>query len=86
MVPRVCASRSYWAIHLAHGVSIAAVAWSGWLAWRTYARVGKRVPGEEGSAGDRERFLAVAGLMVSGFSLVSLAAHWIPSLVLGACQ
>jgi hypothetical protein len=86
MVSWVCATHNYWAIHLAHVISIMVVGWSGLLAWRAYARVGRGVPGEAGDAADRERFVAVSGLLISAFSILSLIAHWIPNFILSACQ
>ena len=86
MVSWVCATHNYWAIHLVHVISIIVAAWSGLLAWRAYGRVGRGVPGEAGDAGDRERFLAVSGLLISSFSILSLIAHWIPNFILSACQ
>jgi hypothetical protein len=86
MVSWVCATHNYWAIHLSHVISVAVVAWSGLLAHRAYLRVGRGVPGEAGDANDRERFVAVGGLLVAAFSIVSLTAHWIPNFILSACQ
>lgn len=86
MVSWVCATHNYWAFHLAHAMSIALVSWSILLSWRAYARTGQGVPGEEGDAADRERFVSVMGLIVGSFSILSLIAHWIPNFLLGACQ
>ena len=86
MVSWICATHNYWAIHLAHVLSLAIVSASGVLAHRAYLRVGRGVPGEAGDANDRERFIAVAGMLVASFSIVSLIAHWIPNFILSACQ
>jgi hypothetical protein len=86
MVSWVCATGNAWTIHLAHAVSLAVVTWSGLLARRAYVRVGRGVPGEAGDAADRERFLAVAGMLIAAFSFLSLLAHWIPNFVLSPCQ
>ena len=86
IVSWVCSTRNYLPIHFAHVVSILIVAWAGLLSHRAYVRAGRGVPGEAGDINDRERFISMAGMLLSLFSIVSLIAHWMPNVILGPCQ
>lgn len=86
LVPWVCGTGQYWTIHLAHLTTTLLIAAAGWMSWRVWERVGRGVPGEDGHGTDRDRFLAMMGMLSAAFFLLLLAAHWIPNFLLGACQ
>jgi len=59
----------------------------GWFAWNNYDRTGREWPrGEEDGVLIRSRFLAIVGLLLSGLSLLAIAAQTIPMLVLTPCS
>ncbi len=56
------------------------------MAWRQWKEMGAVVPGEEGGALPRSRFMALTGIVFSAaFSLV-IVAQTIPELILGSCE
>jgi len=56
------------------------------IAWREWKAIGAVVPGEEGGALPRSRFMAISGIAFSAaFSLV-IVAQTIPELILGSCE
>lgn len=86
LAPWVCATGQYWTIHLTHLAAAIIVFSAGWMSRRVWVRVGRGVPGEDGHGHDRDRFLAVMGMLSSAFCLLLLFAHWIPNLLMGACD
>jgi hypothetical protein len=56
------------------------------ISWRNWQQAGKHWPGEAGDAVTRSRFLAVLGLLFSGFSLLLIVAHWLPVFFYRQCQ
>jgi hypothetical protein len=65
----------------------AALAASGVLiSWRNWRRIGGEGEKGGGDATSRSRFMAVVGLLFSGFSALVIVAMWLPVLFYRQCQ
>jgi hypothetical protein len=57
-----------------------------WLSWRDWTVVGRLTRAEGATLSERTRFLAISGLLLSGFSVVLILALWLPMFVFNPCQ
>jgi hypothetical protein len=57
-----------------------------WVSWRDWSSVGRIARAEGETIGDRTRFLALCGLILSTFSVVLILAMWVPMIVFNPCQ
>lgn len=81
----VCRSGYSFVITLITLISLALCAFGGYLAWRSWQKVGREYPGEGGDWVTRSRFMAVGGLILSALFFVSILAQEIPNWIVGAC-
>ncbi len=91
LVPYVCGTGREWALHLVTVGTAAVAAAATGVAWRARSRLdgnGEDRSGEEGVARrlGRQRFLAVAGLLLSGFFLALILVEGLPALLMDACE
>ncbi|MDB4947606.1 MAG: uncharacterized protein JWM27_255 [Gemmatimonadetes bacterium] len=56
------------------------------VAWRNWRLVGREWPGGEGGPQPRSRFMAATGVLVSALMLLTVVAHWLPTLFISPCQ
>ena len=85
-VPATCTGGSPLVLHLIHGTCLlVAIAGAG-IAWRSWRVAGAGWAGETGGPTARSRFLAGLGLSGSVLFALTIAAQWIPTLVLHPCQ
>lgn len=91
LVPYVCGTGREWALHLATAALAAVAATATGVAWRARSRLGE----DGGGAGDgeeagrklgRQRFLAVGGILLSGFFLGLILVEGLPALIMDACE
>ena len=57
-----------------------------WVSWRDWSVVGRISRAEGATLGERTRFLAFSGLLLSSFSIVLILALWLPMIVFSPCQ
>ena len=57
-----------------------------WMSWRDWGAVGRTARAELGTTIDRTRFVALSGVILSGFSLVLILWMWVPLIVFDPCQ
>ena len=57
-----------------------------WLSWRDWSAVGRISSAEGATVTDRTRFLALSGLILSAFAVVTMLAMWLPLIVFDPCQ
>ncbi len=57
-----------------------------WLSWRDWSAVGRISRAEGATITERTRFIALSGLLLSTFSVVLIAALWVPMIVFNPCQ
>lgn len=84
LVARVCHTGDTWLLHLLTLLTLALAGAGALIAWRQWQRIGRQWPNGGGVA-TRSRFLAVAGMLLSGLSGLIILAEGIPNFVLGAC-
>ena len=73
-------------LHLIHGACLLVTIAGGAIAWRSWRVAGAGWPGDAGGPAARSRFLAGLGLSGSALFALTIAAQWIPTLVLHPCQ
>jgi hypothetical protein len=79
-----CSTGKRWALDVVTLVALAIVLYCGFTAWRLLgASAGGDVEGAH--ADDRNRFLALVGLLVSALFTVATLAFLVPRLVIGPC-
>lgn len=57
-----------------------------WRSWRDWTAVGRLTRAEGATISERTRFVALSGVILSAFSIVLMAALWIPMIVFNPCQ
>jgi hypothetical protein len=57
-----------------------------WISWRDWSTVGRIVRAEGATVSERTRFLALGGLILSGYGVLLILAMWIPMIVFNPCQ
>ena len=85
-VPVSCARGSALSLHLVHGACLLIALTGAAVAWRSWRAVGLGWSGEAGEAAARGRFLAGLGLGGSALFVLAIAAQWVPTFILHACQ
>lgn len=87
LVRIACDTGSTMLIHLCTLGALLLGATGGWIAWRSFDRLGREWPSGSGEGiVVRSRFMAVGGLISSGISLLAILAQAIPPLILSPCQ
>lgn len=67
-------------------LALAAIAWSGWRGWRQHRRGAQPAPHDAPTAGDRQRFLGFATMLLCGLSFVAVVYSGFVLLVIGTCR
>jgi hypothetical protein len=86
LVPHACSTGHHYVLHVMTAVCLAIVA-SGFLgSWGLYRRIPGPMPERADRMMLRARFLALAGMMLSGFSIILVIANEWPRLFLHPCD
>lgn len=85
LVYRACATGSQTGFAVWSVVMLVMAGAGAFLAWRAWNHAGRGWSNEGDRVLDRCRFLALGGLMGSGFFSLVIAAQWIPTLLLSPC-
>lgn len=87
LVPWVCASDAYIALHTVSAACLGLTVAAGWVAWRNW-KYSRRVDAEEGLPATllRAQFMSALGILASGLFTVVIIAQALPNFVLDACQ
>lgn len=85
LVRFICFHGHGWLLHLTTGAALVLAAAGAWVAWRSWNLIGApEVTNGPGTLG-RTRFMALGGLMLSGFFLTIILLAWIPDFLLHPC-
>lgn len=86
MAETACAQESHLLLHLATlGTLLIALA-GGAIAWNRWKREPESSTEKGNAQASRVRFMALSGLVMSGWFALVILATWIPNLILGPCQ
>lgn len=86
LVRYICFSGAGWLLHLTTLATLLLAAAGMWVAWRSWKRIGEPdVTSGPGTLG-RTRFMALGGLMLSGFFTAIVLLAWIPDFLLHPCM
>ncbi len=85
LVRLICVRGGFWLLHLTTLVTLVLAAAGVWVAWRSWQRLGEpEVTKGSGTLG-RSRFMALGGITLSGFFLLTILVAWIPDFLLDPC-
>lgn len=85
LVRFICFHGHGWLLHLTTLATLVLAGLGMWVAWRSWKRIGEPdVTTGPGTLG-RTRFMALGGMMLSGFFLGIILLAWIPDLLLHPC-
>lgn len=85
LVRLICLHGNSWLLHLTTLAMVALAAAGAWVAWGNWRRIGEpEITTGPGTLG-RTRFMALGGLMMSGFFLAIILLAWIPDFLLDPC-
>lgn len=86
LVPYAC----WWGwVPLLHAITLAAslgTAAAGWVAWRRWRKTGRGTEVELGGSATRTRFMALTGMLSSGFFLLVIVAEGLANVFVDPCQ
>lgn len=85
LVRLICDTGELWLLHATTIATLSLAAAGVWTAWRSWRRVGEPQDARGSGTLGRSRFLALAGLALSGFFLVVIAMAWLPDFFLSPC-
>lgn len=80
-----CGAGTRVALHVVPALCFAAAVAAGLLARADWMRVGRGMQAEDGTVSARSRFLALAGMALSGISALVILAQWLAIFVFGPC-
>ena len=86
MVPWACQTDRRAALVLVTVAALALATFGALVARRTWGRVGRGEPRDEGGARGRSRFFAVVGLLSSAFFFLAIVAQGLATLILHPCM
>ena len=86
LVPLDCTRESRLLAHIASVAGIILATGAGLMAVRTWRRRGDRWPDASASTVSRDRFLGAIGALLSGLSVLTLIAQWIPVFFISPCR
>lgn len=86
LVPYACFHEMSILIHLASLLTVALALTGAAVALTSWGVVGRGLETENGGAEGRSRFMALAGLLSSGFFALIILGQWLPNLVLSPCD
>ncbi|HZS08734.1 MAG TPA: hypothetical protein VFD58_28120 [Blastocatellia bacterium] len=67
-------------------IALLVAAGGAFISWRNWRRAGKEWPDEGGGVITRSRFMAVVGLLLSGFAVLMIIAEWLPIFFFRQCE
>lgn len=73
-------------VHIIPAIFIALAGAAAWISWRDWTTVGRIGRAENATITDRTRFVAVAGIVLSLYSIVIILAMWLPLVIFDPCQ
>lgn len=85
LVSAACSGRTTFPLHVVSFVALIIAAGGGVLAWRSWSRLGREWPGDDGGWRAAGRLVAVLGAMLSALIILVIVAQWIPVLFLDPC-
>lgn len=86
LVRLVCSSGHGWLLHLTTIATLLLAAAGLWVAWRSWNRVAQPEVTKRPAMLERTRFIALAGIGLSGFFLLVILLAWIPEFLLHPCS
>lgn len=86
VVPYACWHRAEGLGHLASFAAAALAATGVWVAWRNWKRAGGGMETERGGVTVRGRFMALCGMVLSGYFVLLILGQWLPNLLLSPCD
>jgi hypothetical protein len=84
LTPWICLTGRRWVLFVVTGAALAAAAVAGIAAWRRLTSAGRST--SPGPLERRRRYLAAAGVLLSLYFLLAIAAFAIPDLLQGPCD
>jgi hypothetical protein len=86
LVPWTCSTGNKWALYVSSLISLVCGAVPGWIAWKCWNSVkqGKGTD-RESTSGGRRRFMALAGILMSGLFFLLIFAQAIPHFFINPC-
>lgn len=86
LVPYLCWWEMPWLLNLVTLAALLATAAAGWVAWRKWRETGKGTEVEMGGTTTRTRFMALFGMLSSGFFFLVIVAEGLANLFVHPCQ
>jgi hypothetical protein len=84
-VPWACKTGRLALVHVIPAVFVVLTLIITAMAWSSWSRSGRHGQADGGTAADRTRFIALAGLLLSVGSLLVIVVMWIPLFVFDPC-
>lgn len=81
-----CGHRTVAVVHIIPAIFISLAAGAAWISWRDWTTVGRIGRAENATVTDRTRFVALAGIILSLYSIVIILAMWLPLVIFDPCQ
>lgn len=86
LVPYACWHDLSPLIHLASLSTMLVAVSAAWVAWGSWKRVGEGKDTAVGGPVGRSRFMAVSGIVASGYFALLILGQWLPNLLLSPCD
>lgn len=86
LVPYACRWDTVVPLHGATAAALLATALIGWVSWDRWRRTGKSTQVELGGPTTRARFMAISGMLSSGFFFLVMVAEGLANFFLDPCQ
>ena len=81
-----CGARAHWPTFAVSAVALLIALTGVWIAWRDLRAVPAGAAAADGTAGGRNRFLALLGLMLSGFFALAIVFETLAKFFFDPCQ
>ncbi len=86
LVPYACWTGWIIMLHLVTLVALLATAFAGWVAWRRWRQAGRGTEVELDGMTTRTRFMALVGILSSGFFFLVMVAEGLANFFVHPCQ
>ena len=86
LVPYACWWEMIWILHLTTLAGVLGTAIAGWVAWRHWRSSGRGTEVELGGPAIRARFMALVGVLSSGFFFLVIVAEGLANVFVHPCQ